>query len=194
MRHARVHPVGVELELPPGLACEPEVVKLSPPVVALDKGLACHVERPGLAGPDMEPDHADGEVGHAHLGPAIHGLLIDDLVDLASALEQGGDNARISGRLLVLGERLEQGEERPDVVGLVPGRIADGSQPAVGLLVVEDVIDEAFDSAPEAPDRRACRPAERLRRASRALAPSLRPCRRSRHCRGYRARTHQGAR
>ena len=41
--------------------------------------------------------------------------------------------------------RLEQEEERPGVVGLVPGGVADGPEPAVGLLMFEDVVDESLD-------------------------------------------------
>ena len=88
-RHGGVHAVGVELELAQGLARELEVLELGAPVVALGEGLAGQVERPGLAGPGVEPDHGDGEVGRSHLRPAIQRLLVDDLVDLPAALEQG---------------------------------------------------------------------------------------------------------
>ena len=93
----------------------------------------------------VQPDHRDGEVGRPHLRPAIERCLIHHLVDLPGALLDCRDDPRISGRFLVLGECLEQGEERPGVVGLVAGGIADGSQPAVGLLVFEDVVDDPLD-------------------------------------------------
>ena len=68
---AGVHAVGVELELAQGLARELEILELGAPVVALAEGLAGEVERPGLAGLGIEPDHGDGKVGRPHLRPAI---------------------------------------------------------------------------------------------------------------------------
>ena len=123
--------MGVELELALGLAGELEVLELGAPVVALGERLAGQVEQPGLAGPVVQPVEADGEVGHADPRPAIQGLLIDDLVDLAAALQQRRDDPGIAGGLLILGQRLEQGEQRPDVVRLVSGRSPTGpSQPS----------------------------------------------------------------
>ena len=60
---------------------------------------------------------------------------------LRQHFEQGRDDPRIAGGLLVLRERLEQREQRPDVVGLVLLAVADRAEPAVGLLVIEDVVD-----------------------------------------------------
>ena len=179
-RHARVDAVGVELELAPRLAGELEVVELGSPVVALGKRLPGQVEEPGLVRPVVQPVEADGEVGHAEPRPAIHRLLRDHLVDLAAALEHRRDDAGIAGGLLVLGERLEQREQRPDVVRLVLLAVADGPEPAVGLLVIEDEVDRLLDLGLERRRRRGDRPAGRGRRASRGRAPSPRPCRRTR--------------
>ena len=82
--HARVHTVGVEIELALGFAGELEVAELGLPVMALGERLAGKVQEPVLAGPGVQPVEADGEIGNAQLRPAIKRRLIDDLIDLAS--------------------------------------------------------------------------------------------------------------
>ena len=63
-------------------------LELGLPVVALGEGLAGKVQEPRLAGPGVQPVEADGEIGGPELGPAIKRRLIDDLIDLASALRE----------------------------------------------------------------------------------------------------------
>ncbi len=143
--HPRIDAVGIEIEMPLSLRGKLEVLELGPPVVALVERLPRQLQEPGLFRPVVEPEEGDGEVGDAEAGPAIHGLPGNDRVDLAAAPEHRRDDPRVAGGFLILGQGLEQREERPDVVGLVLLEVADGSEPSVGLLVIQDVVDRVFD-------------------------------------------------
>ena len=145
--HSVVDAVVIEAELGGflGVFCF-ERVEVGGPVVGLVEGFLGDGEERGVVGFFVEPEEGRGEVGGAVMRPAIKGFFRDDLINFLRAFLEGGDDAGVAGGFLVLGEGFEEWEEGPDVVGFVARVVvANGAEPTVGLLVVEDVVDGFFD-------------------------------------------------
>jgi len=145
-RHAVVHAVVVQAEPGRLRAVGLEVLEVAPPVVRLVQDLVDQVEDGRVARLLVEPVEADDEVGGAEAGPTVERGRGDDGVDLPGAPEHRRHDTRVSGGLLILRQRLEEDEQRPDVVGLVVRVVVTHrAHPAVGRLVVEDVVEIPFD-------------------------------------------------